>query len=95
MSAHEDVTPWVDGLTVGEVLHRTAQRFPDNDALVFPALGMRTTWAELDRWVHLVRTTAEDTAGARFVARVGPDCERCPVRASCPVNESGRPVPDG
>src|SRR6185312_13287860 len=51
--------------------------------------------AELERWSRLVRATAEDTAGARFHARVGPDCERCPVRASCPVNESGRAVPDG
>ena len=25
----------------------------------------------------------------------GPDCDRCPVRASCPVNESGRSVTDG
>ena len=25
----------------------------------------------------------------------GPDCDRCPVRASCPVNESGASVPDG
>jgi RecB family exonuclease len=51
--------------------------------------------AELERWKGLVRTCAEETAGARFHARVGPDCERCPVRASCPVNEAGRSVPDG
>jgi RecB family exonuclease len=51
--------------------------------------------AELQRWARLVRTTAEDTAGTRFQARVGPDCERCPVRASCPVHTSGRSVPDG
>jgi hypothetical protein len=25
---------------------------------------------------------------------VGPDCDRCPVRTSCPLSESGRPVPD-
>ena len=51
--------------------------------------------AELERWKQLVRTCAEETAGARFQARVGPDCDRCPVRSSCPVNESGRSVPDG
>ena len=51
--------------------------------------------AELERWKQLVRTCAEETAGARFHARVGPDCDRCPVRASCPVNESGRSVTDG
>ena len=51
--------------------------------------------AELERWSRLVRACAEDTAGARFHARVGPDCDRCPVRASCPVNESGRSVTEG
>jgi superfamily I DNA/RNA helicase/RecB family exonuclease len=51
--------------------------------------------AELERWNRLVRACAEDTAGARFHARVGPDCDRCAVRASCPVNESGRSVPEG
>jgi len=51
--------------------------------------------AELERWRQLVRACAEETAGARFHARVGPDCDRCPVRASCPVNESGRSVTDG
>jgi RecB family exonuclease len=51
--------------------------------------------AELERWSRLVRTCAEETAGAQFHARVGPDCDRCPVRASCPVNEAGRSVTDG
>jgi superfamily I DNA/RNA helicase/RecB family exonuclease len=51
--------------------------------------------AELERWKQLVRACAEETAGSRFHARVGPDCDRCPVRASCPVNESGRSVTDG
>ena len=30
--------PWVEGLTVGEVLRQTTERFPDRDALVFPRL---------------------------------------------------------
>jgi RecB family exonuclease len=51
--------------------------------------------AELERWHRLVRTCADDTTGAHFTARAGPDCERCPVRTSCPVNEAGRPVTDG
>jgi superfamily I DNA/RNA helicase/RecB family exonuclease len=51
--------------------------------------------AELERWHRLVRACADDTAGARFPARAGPDCDRCAVRSSCPVNESGRPVTDG
>jgi fatty-acyl-CoA synthase len=31
--------PWVDGLTIGETLRRTAARFPDRDAFVFPRLN--------------------------------------------------------
>ncbi len=45
-------------------------------------------------WEGVVRRCAEETSGARFIARVGPDCDRCPVRTSCPLSESGRPVPD-
>ncbi|MEX2141141.1 MAG: AMP-binding protein [Pirellulales bacterium] len=37
-------TPWVDGLTIGEVLRRTAERYPDHDALVFPQLGLRRNY---------------------------------------------------
>lgn len=37
-------TPWVDGLTIGEVLEITASKFPDQDALVFPALGYRDSF---------------------------------------------------
>ena len=44
-------TPWVDGLTIGEVLTQTARRFPDHDALVFPAIGLRRSFAEFDRQV--------------------------------------------
>jgi RecB family exonuclease len=50
---------------------------------------------ELERSSRLLRACAEETAGARFHARVGPDCDRCPVRTSCPVSESGRSVTDG
>jgi fatty-acyl-CoA synthase len=45
--------PWVDGLTIGEVLKRTAKRYPDHDALVFPQLGCRRSYrqfrADVDR----------------------------------------------
>ena len=52
--------------------------------------------AELARWHRLVRACADDTAGARFPARAGPDCDRCAVRSSCPSGtSSGRPVTDG
>jgi PD-(D/E)XK nuclease superfamily len=49
---------------------------------------------ELAAWEGVVRRCAEETSDARFIARVGPDCDRCPVRTSCPLSESGRPVPD-
>jgi len=51
--ANEDTVPWVEGLTIGQTLVRTARAFPDRDALVFPALGRRWTFteflAEVDR----------------------------------------------
>ena len=37
--------PWVDGLTIGQVLKRTAARHPSNDAVAFPKLGYRRTWS--------------------------------------------------
>jgi superfamily I DNA/RNA helicase/RecB family exonuclease len=49
---------------------------------------------ELAAWETVVRQCAEDTSDARFIARVGPDCDRCPVRTSCPLSASGRPVTD-
>ncbi|MBX6311594.1 MAG: AMP-binding protein [Isosphaeraceae bacterium] len=53
MTARDGATPWVDGRTVGEVLRATAARYPDHDAVVFPALGVRWSWAELDRRVDV------------------------------------------
>src|SRR5687768_5386583 len=44
-------TPWVEGLTIGEVLARSASRFPANDALVFPALDVRYSYAQFDQAV--------------------------------------------
>lgn len=54
MSDRDEATPWVDGRTVGGVLRETAARYGDRDALVFPALGVRWSWAELDRRVDAV-----------------------------------------
>ncbi|MGD9986756.1 ATP-dependent helicase [Pseudonocardia sp.] len=48
--------------------------------------------AELARWRGFVATCAQDTSGSAFVARVSADCDRCPVRTSCPAREAGRPV---
>ncbi|HVE13024.1 MAG TPA: AMP-binding protein, partial [Elusimicrobiota bacterium] len=39
--------PWVDGLTIPEVLERTAARFGPRDALVFPELRYRKPWTQL------------------------------------------------
>jgi RecB family exonuclease len=49
---------------------------------------------ELAGWEKVVRQCAEDTSDSHFIARVGPDCDRCPVRTSCPLSAPGRPVPD-
>ncbi len=38
--------PWVDGLTFSQVLQETVRRFPDHDALVFPKLSYRRSYAE-------------------------------------------------
>ena len=38
--------PWVDGLTIGQVLAETARRHGDREALVFPQLGRRWTWRQ-------------------------------------------------
>lgn len=43
-------------------------------------------------WRAVLRDCAQESSGSVFVARVGPDCDRCPVRTSCPVHGSGRPV---
>ncbi|MBV8557406.1 MAG: AMP-binding protein [Planctomycetaceae bacterium] len=50
----EGPTPWVADQTVGSTLRRTAARFPDRDAVVFPALGLRWSWRELDHRVDVV-----------------------------------------
>ena len=42
----ESERPWVDGLTFAEVLTRTAERFGDRDALVFPWSGYRCNYTQ-------------------------------------------------
>ncbi len=41
-----DASPWVDGLTFGQVLDATVERHGDCDALVFPQLGYRRTYRQ-------------------------------------------------
>jgi fatty-acyl-CoA synthase len=47
------VTPWIDGYTIPRMLQRTAERYPENDALVFVHLGVRMNFrtfaTEVDR----------------------------------------------
>jgi Acyl-CoA synthetases (AMP-forming)/AMP-acid ligases II len=45
---------WVDGLTIGQVLRETAQKYADQDALVFPGLGARYTYREFDEEVDRI-----------------------------------------
>jgi hypothetical protein len=54
-----------------------------------PGLGPE----ELAQWRRELHTCAAATRSAVFEARESGDCERCPVRASCPVTDDGRGVP--
>ncbi len=47
-------TPWVEGLTIGQVLRETARAHPGSDALVFPQTGRRWTWEQFDAEVDRV-----------------------------------------
>jgi fatty-acyl-CoA synthase len=49
--------PWVDSLTIGQVLRETARRFGDRDAVSFPRAGFRCNYQQLDELV-------DDTARA-------------------------------
>src|SRR5947208_14815271 len=53
-ASSNEVTPWVDGLTIGQVLRETAGRHPQGDAFVFCNPGVRMTWAEFDAAVDRV-----------------------------------------
>jgi superfamily I DNA/RNA helicase/RecB family exonuclease len=48
----------------------------------------------LKHWTGVVVDAAAASAGPDYTARQNPDCARCPVRFSCPVNPSGRQVPE-
>ncbi len=61
-----DRVPWVDGLTIAQVLEHTASRCADHDALVFPQLGYRLRYGEF---------LSRGAAGG-----AGPDCPRRPAR---------------
>jgi RecB family exonuclease len=48
---------------------------------------------DIEHWRSVVAESAEQTSGSTFIARLGPDCDRCPVRTSCPMHDAGRSVP--
>jgi fatty-acyl-CoA synthase len=50
-SINENATPWVEGLTMPQVLRETARRCPEHDALVFPALGLRVNYRAFSQQV--------------------------------------------
>lgn len=54
MPETDPAPPWVADLTVSAVLRETARRFPDHDAVVFPALSLRWSWRDLDQRVERV-----------------------------------------
>lgn len=43
--------PWVDGLTIGQVLERTSSQHAERDAVAFPKLGLRWKWKEFQQQV--------------------------------------------
>jgi fatty-acyl-CoA synthase len=53
----ETSIPWVWDQTVGRVLERTAEHYPDRDALVFPQLNLRWSWRELNRRVNQIASS--------------------------------------
>jgi fatty-acyl-CoA synthase len=50
----EQAVPWVDGLTIGQVLRETARRHAQRDAFVFHELDARVTWGEFDAAVDRI-----------------------------------------
>ena len=49
--AEREKTPWVDGLTIGQVLAETCQRNAEAQALVFPHAGVIRSWQEFGQEV--------------------------------------------
>ena len=46
--------PWVEGLTIGQVLRETASRHGPRDAVVFPDAAVRLTWLQFDQAVDQI-----------------------------------------
>lgn len=52
-----EAVPWIEGLTVGDVLRASAKKFRDRDAVVFPRRNLRWSWAELDGRVDAIASS--------------------------------------
>lgn len=48
--------------------------------------------ADRSQWLTELRHLADEAIGPQFTARQGSYCDRCPVRASCPLQPEGRQV---
>jgi fatty-acyl-CoA synthase len=46
--------PWVDGLTISQVLTEMSRKFPVREALVFPQSGLRMSYTQFAAEVHCV-----------------------------------------
>jgi len=47
-------SPWVDGLTIGQVLRQTARAVPEQTAIQFPGINVDLTWSQFDQEVDRV-----------------------------------------
>lgn len=70
-------TPWVDGLTIGQVLRQTVRNADDRLAVIFPAIGVQYTWPEFDRAVDGVAKSLL-ALGFRRGDRFGVWAANCP-----------------
>jgi fatty-acyl-CoA synthase len=54
LSNSEELRPWLDDFTIGQVLRQTARQYPDSDAVIFRNPDWRLRWAEFDQEVDRV-----------------------------------------
>ncbi|CAK9067827.1 Putative acyl-CoA synthetase YngI [Durusdinium trenchii] len=50
--SQKNAEPWVEGLTIGQALAQTVERYGDRDAAVFDADGIHWSYREFDRQVY-------------------------------------------
>jgi len=51
MNVDHGNAPWVEGLTIGQALERTSRKYPQNDALVFHSVGVRSSYESFEAQV--------------------------------------------